>query len=474
MADKQNSLLEEPVLSTLLRLSGPIVLANMLQAAYQLVDAFWVGRLGGPAVAAVSISTPVIFLSMALGMGFAMAGSILIAQYFGAGNSRNVNNIAAQTLLLVAAMSILLGAVGWLLSPFFLGLLKVTPDVYRGALGFLRVSFIGLVFNFSFFVFQSIMRGVGQVTLPVYIVLGTVVLNFALDPLLIFGWGPIAPQGVMGAALATLSTQFIACLIGFMVLFRGKHGVALSLGDFSPDFKHIRRAFRIGFPASIEQSMRALGIMLLTFLIASFGTTTVAIYGAASNILQVVPILGIGFSMAVSTIVGQNIGAGNIDRASHVAVIGSRLSFAALTVMGIIVWFAAPALVAFFVPGDPAIISGGGHFLRIMCLSWGFMGLQLSLTGVLRAAGSTVTAMTLTLVSQWVLQFPLAYILSAKAGLGADGIWWAFPISNVVIAMVTMAVFAKGAWKKKRLTEEDDELASKVAVESTGDEGIIK
>jgi putative MATE family efflux protein len=474
MDQQKNSLLEGPVLISLLKLAGPIVLANMLQAAYQLVDAFWVGRLGGVAVAAVSVSTPVVFLSMSLGLGFAMAGSILIAQYYGAGNTQNVNHIAAQTLLLVAALSILLGAVGWVMSPFFLGLLKVSADVYDGALGFLRVSFIGLVFNFSFFVFQSIMRGIGRVTLPVYIVFGTVVLNFALDPLLIFGWGDFKGQGVMGAAIATLCTQVVACVIGFSILFRGKHGVHLSLRDFSPDVKHIRRAFSIGFPASIEQSMRALGIMLLTFLIAGFGTVTVAIYGAASNILQVILILAIGFSMAISTFVGQNIGAGQIERASRVAAIGSRLSFSALSILGIVVWFAAADLVEFFVPDDPAIISGGAHFLRIMCLSWGFLGLQLSLTGVLRAAGSTMTALMLTLVSQWVLQFPLAYILSHKASLGVDGIWWAFPISNVVIAVITVAVFAKGDWKKKRLTSEDDDLISKVAVESTAEEGIVK
>ncbi len=473
MAEK-NELLEGPVLASLLKLAGPIVLVNMLQAMYQLVDAFWVGRLGGAAVAAVSVSTPVVFLSMALGLGFAMAGSILIAQYYGAGNTKIVNHIAAQTLLLVAVISIILGIIGWIMSPFFLNLLNISRDVYDGALGFMRVSFIGLAFNFSFFVFQSIMRGIGQVTMPVYIVLGTVVLNFIIDPVLIFGWGPIEGRGVMGAAIATLITQMIACVIGYVIMFRGKFGVHLSLADFKPDLRHIKRAFSIGFPASIEQSMRALGIMLLTFLIAAFGTVTVAIYGAASNILQVVLILGIGFSMAVSTVVGQNIGAGNIERAERVAITGSRVSFIVLSILGIIVWFSADHLVAFFVPDDPAIITGGGHFLRIMCLSWGFMGLQLSLTGVLRAAGSTMTAMMLTLVSQWVLQFPLAYILSHKSDLGVDGIWWAFPTSNVIIALVTVAVFAKGNWKKKRLTDEDEELTSKIAVESTAEEGVIR
>ncbi|MBF0694678.1 MAG: MATE family efflux transporter [Flavobacterium sp.] len=472
--NKSNELLEGPVLGSLLKLAGPIVLVNMLQAAYQLVDAFWVGRLGGAAVAAVSVSTPVVFLSMALGMGFAMAGSILIAQYYGAGNMKNVSHIAAQTLLLVAVLSVTLGIVGWLLSPFFLSLLNVSSDVYDGALGFLRVSFIGLAFNFSFFVFQSIMRGIGQVTIPVYIVLGTVILNFLIDPILIFGYGPFQAHGVMGAALATLSTQIVACGLGYMILFRGKHGVKLQLSDFKPDFKHIKRAFNLGFPASIEQSMRALGIMLLTFLIAAFGTVTVAIYGAASNILQVVLILGIGFSMAISTVVGQNIGAGNIERASQVAFVGARVSFAVLSTLGIIVWFTAPHLVEFFVPDDPAIIKGGTHFLRIMCLSWGFLGLQLSFTGVFRAAGSTLTAMILTLISQWVLQFPLAYVLSHNTTLGVDGIWWAFPISNVAISLITIAVFAKGHWKKQRLTDEEVHLSSRVAVESTGDDGVLR
>src|SRR6478672_1443616 len=137
-------LLQGSVIKSLGKLAIPIVIANLLQAGYQLVDAFWVGRLGGYAVASVAVSTPVVFLSMALGLGFAMAGSILIAQYFGARNATMVNHIAAQTLLLVVVISTVLGIIGWILSPFFLRLLHVTPEVYDNALGFLRVSFIGL------------------------------------------------------------------------------------------------------------------------------------------------------------------------------------------------------------------------------------------------------------------------------------------------------------------------------------------
>lgn len=468
------SLLEGPVIKSLAKLAIPIVLANLLQAAYQLVDAFWVGRLGGYAVAAVSISTPVIFFTMALGIGFALAGSILIAQYFGAGNTTMVNHVAAQTLLLVVFLSILLGLAGYIFCPFFLHLLKVSPDVYEGALGFLRISFVGLVFNFSFFVFQSVMRGVGRATLPVYIVLGTVILNFALDPLFIFGWRSFPALGVEGAALATVCTQSIASVLGFVILFRGKKGIHVRWKDFIPDRKHIAKAFNLGFPASIEQSMRALGLTLMTFLIAGFGTTTVASYGAGSNILQLVMIPAMGLSMAISTLAGQNIGAGNLARAGQVAKLGSIIGFVILSVMGVIVYFTAPALVGFFVPNDPQIISGGAIFLRIMCLSWGFMGLQLCLTGVFRASGNMITAMVLTLVYQWVLQFPLAYVMSRHTGMGERGLWWAFPIANVVIALVTMAIYSKGDWKKKKLTGPDDALETEIAWEITGDEGIRK
>lgn len=466
----QNALLEGPILRSIITLSVPIVLANILQAGYQLIDAFWVGRLGADAVAAVSVSTPITFFTIALGAGLAIAGSTLIAQYVGARNQEMVNHVAAQTLLMVVLASVVLGALGFFISPYILHLMGVSPAVYAGALGFMRVSFIGLVFNFTFFMFQSIMRGTGEATVPVYIVLGTVLLNFILDPIFIFGYAGIPAEGVMGAALATLGTQSIAALIGLGILFRGKYGIKLHVRDFMPDFAYIKRAFFLGFPASIEMSMRALGLTVMTFLIASFGTLAVASYGVGSNVLQVVMIPAMGLSMAISTLVGQNIGAGNIDRASRIGRLGAWLGFWILTAVGVLVFFFAPYLVAFFVPSDPAVIAEGAIFLRTMSLAWGFLGVQLALTGVLRASGNLVVTMMLTIVSQWVLQFPLAYVLSKHAGLGLTGIWWAFPVSNIVIALITMGVYAKGDWKKKRLTDPEEILTEKVSEDIVAEE----
>jgi putative MATE family efflux protein len=469
---RTNSLLEGPILASLVTLAVPIVFANVLQAGYQIIDAFWVGRLGGDAVAAVSVSFPVMFLSIALGAGLAIAGSTLIAQYGGARNEKMVNHVAAQTLLMIILVSVVLGGIGYAIAPALLNLMGVEPQVHALALGFMRVSFIGLVFNFTFFMFQSIMRGIGETTLPLYIVGGTVLLNFVLDPLLIFGWGPVPALGVMGAALATLATQMIAAVTGLVVLFSGKYGIHLAWKDFAPDLGYIKRAFFLGFPASIEMSARALGLTVMTFLIASFGTLAVASYGAASNILQLVMIPAMGVSMAVSTLVGQNIGAGNIERAARIGKLGAWLGFSILTAAGALVFAAAPFIIGFFVPGDAEVIAGGTVFLRIMALFWGFLGVQLALTGVLRASGSMVMTMVLTLVSQWVIQFPLAYVLSKHTALGIEGIWWAFPITNVVIALITLGVYAKGDWKKKRLTDPEEALTEKVSEEIIAEESF--
>src|SRR5258708_32426492 len=187
VAKRSNKLLEGPIVRSLLTLAVPIALANVLEAAYQLIGAFWVGRLGGAAVAAVSVSAPIMFLTIGLGAGLAIAGSTLVAQYFGARNHDMVDHVAAQTLVMIVVVSVVLGTLGYLAAPSILRLMGVAPEVYSGDGGVMRWSFVGLVFNFFFFMFQSLMRGVGEAKLPVFIVFGTIALNFALHPLFIFG-----------------------------------------------------------------------------------------------------------------------------------------------------------------------------------------------------------------------------------------------------------------------------------------------
>lgn len=470
-APSRASLLEGPILPSLLKLAVPIVLANILQSAYQLTDAFWVGRLGGAAVAAVSVCFPIIFLSIALGMGFGIAGSTLVAQYVGARNQRMVNHVAAQTLLMVALTSATLGAIGFAIAPALLRLMGVAPDVFTGALQFMRISFASLVVVFGFMMYQSVMRGIGQVMLPLVIVFVTVLLNFLLDPLFILGWGPIPALGVAGAAWATFGTQALAALIGLGSLLSGRYGIHVRWSDFTPDWAFVKRAFILGFPASIEQSARGLGMTVMTFLIATFGTVAIAAYGVGTNVFMFVLIPAMGLSMATAALVGQHIGAGKIERATRIAYLSSTIAFVSLSAIGIAVYVGAYAIVAFFVPSDAEVIAEGGEFLRIFALSFGFLGLQLAIIGVFRAAGNMVVTMILALFSQWVLQFPLAYVLGKHTHYGLNGLWYAFPIATTATTLLAMAWFMKGDWKRSRLTQEKA-FAEKVSEEVLVEEGV--
>lgn len=448
---KPSSALEGSVLRALLRLAVPVVLANVLQTGYQLTDAFWVGRLGAAAVAAVSVSFPITFLMIAIGGGLAVAGATLTAQYFGAGNQAMVDHVAAQTMMMVIGVSVVLSSAGFVLAPLILHVLGVAPEVYVEALGFLRISFVGLIFVFAFAVFQALMRGVGKAMAPLFIVIGTVVLNFMLDPLFVFGWGPVPGAGVKGAAMATLTTQFLATLVALVLLLRGTYGIAIRPRGLRPDPGYIKRAFLLGFPASIELSARALGLVILSLLVAQFGTVTLAAYGIGSNLLQVVSIPALGLSTAAASLVGQNIGAGQVQRAARITMLAAVLGFVVLSAVGMVGFAGALTIVRFFVPGVPAVEMQGVDFIRISAPAWGFIALQLTIVSTFRASGNMLAAMVLALASQWMLQFPLAYALSRPQLLGAGGLWWSFPVTNVVTAVVAWTWYAQGGWKATRL-----------------------
>lgn len=444
-------LLEGSIPRALFLLAIPIMGANILQVAYQVIDAFWVGRLGAAAVASVSITMPLMFVLVAAGMGFAIAGTTLIAQYTGARDHDMVDHVAAQTLLTIIVISVVLGTVGYVLVPWLLDLMRVAPEVFHNGLWFMRIVFLALPFTFIYAMAQALMRGVGEVRVPLYIVAGTVFINFVLDPVLIFGWYGAPAWGVVGAAIATLISQAIAAAVALRLLFGGRYGIHLRWHNFAPDFAFVRRAFLLGYPASIEQSARGLGMTVLTFLIVSFGTVVTASFGVGANVFNVVIIPAMGFSMATSTLVGQSIGAGNIARAEKVARLAATITFCTLTAVGLLCIAFAPAIVRFFVPEDPRVIREGAAYIRIVSWSFGFIGLQFALTGVLRASGEMIPAMAIGLVSQWLLQIPLAFALSKYTSLGVDGVWWSTPIVNVATAIVAALWFARGSWKERKL-----------------------
>jgi len=469
------ALTEGSIVRALVTLSVPVVLANLLQTAYQITDTFWVGRLSPDAVAAVTLCFPINFLLIAVGGGLPIAGSVLIAQYKGRGDEPAMNHVAAQTLLMVLIVSLVLAVGGYALAESIMRFMGAEPHILSDAVRFLRVSFFGFPFVFGFFVFQSLMRGLGVVQMPMYVVLMTVLLNLVLDPLLIFGWGPVPPLGVAGAAVATVFTQALATLVGFTSMFGGWFGLRPRLADFRPDAPFMWRAFRLGGPASVEQSTRALSLSVLTLLVATFGSTVVAAFGVGLRVTTFVLIPAMGFSMATSTLVSQNIGAGKIDRAERTNKIATLLSFLALQAFGLLMVLFARPVATLFLPdgGEPVAIAA--TYLRIVGSTFGCIGLQQVITGTFRGAGDTTAAMLQAILSQWVFRFPLAYVLAFHTSLAAAGIWWAIAISNVLSAVVTLVWLSGGKWKTKQLIEArkpDERLQEQVAEDARMEEGI--
>ncbi|WP_373399288.1 MATE family efflux transporter [Algoriphagus halophilus] len=323
----EQGLLEGSIFKSLTMLAWPIIMANILQTAYQLIDTFWLGRLGANAVAAVSISFPILFLVLSLGAGLTLAGTVIVSQYKGASNQKMIDFSAGQTVALVLLVSTFLGVIGFLFARPLMVLIGAGPEILEDSVSYFQVSSWGFVFLFMFFVFQSLMRGIGNVLLPMYIVLGTVFLNLVLDPLFIFGYGSIPGYGVAGAAVASVITQGISAVVGLTILLGGKRGIRIKLKDMIPQWEWVKRLFSLGIPASLEQSSRAGAMTVMVMLVTSFGSNVVAAYGIGARILSLVIVPALGFAIATTTLVGQNIGAAKIKRAEKIGDLSSKIAF---------------------------------------------------------------------------------------------------------------------------------------------------
>ncbi len=446
MSSKKD-LTQGSILKALVFLSIPLISTNILQTAYNLTDTFWVGRLGSKAIAAVSLSFPIIFIMISLGVGMAVAGSILSAHEKGAKNHEKLNHIATQTLVGILVISTFLSAIGYIFTPYLISFMHIEPAVYQEAVAYLKISFLGLVPLFIFSVFQSLMRSIGEVKLPFYIVLSTVLLNLVLDPLFIFGYKDVMPpNGVKGAAIASVGTQILAMLISVYYLIKGNKGIQINLSDYKPDKKMIFKMFKLGFPVSIEQISRSTGIFVMILLVTGFGTLALASYGIGSRVLSFIIIPAFGLGMATSTLIGQNIGANKPDRVKKTVRLSLLIAFGVMSFLGIIFFFFAENIARVFIPHEPETIKESGFFIKNIAVSFGFLGVLIVLVGAFRGAGKTLTSMLLTIFSVWIFRFPLAYLLSHFTNLKVNGIWLSYPATNIATALIGLFLLYKNDW----------------------------
>ncbi len=265
------------ILKLIFKLAIPLILTSFLQVTYQLIDAFWVGKLGQQAIAAISLSYPLIFLMIALSIGFSMAGGILIAQHKGKGDWNGILFSFNQSLLVSFISGVLMLLIGLIFSESVLTFLTKNEKIFQMAYQYVFFSLWGIPMIFIFNTVQSALRSLGEVKIPFFIILLTVFLNFFLDPLFMFGGSFIPAWGVSGVALATLVTETLSAILILIFIFRKKEiGLTIKRIYLVPKKVWIGKIFQLGVSSSLESSSRSIGMVLMTFIVALLGTTVVA------------------------------------------------------------------------------------------------------------------------------------------------------------------------------------------------------
>ncbi|NEU58874.1 MATE family efflux transporter [Halorussus sp. MSC15.2] len=455
------------------KLAWPIVVIQLLQVTYNIADTFWLGRLSADAVGALSLAFPLIFLLISIAGGFTTAGSILVAQYTGADSEGSAGKVAGQILTFVTLLAVALGALGYVATDSMLELLPsqgaTTDQIIPLAGQYMEVFFLGLPFLFGFFVFTSLMRGYGDTRTPMRVMVVSVAMNVVLDPLLIFGVGPVpalgieteilSGMGIEGAALATILSRGVASVLGFYVLFVARVGPDVQTRYLVPDLSYIWDIVRIGVPSTLEQSMSALAMITLTAMVVQFAPPVVSAYGLGNRLASLVFLPAMGLGRATNTMVGQNLGAGKSDRAERAAWIAAKVGAAVMFGVAVIAaLFPEPIVSVFMATGTDAAretVRHGAEYLRIRSVEFTFMAILQVMLGAYRGAGNTKTAMAFSAVALWVGRVPTVYYLAFVADMGATGIWVGMALGNVLGAVAAALWFTRGTWKATVIDEDE-------------------
>ena len=490
VTDPRESITEGGLVRPLFHLAWPIVVIQLLQVTYNVVDTLWLGRLSAEAVGAISIAFPLIFLLIAIAGGFTAAGAILVAQYTGAEGDESAGMVAGQTMFTVTVLSVLIGAGGYLYTRPALELLPTDPETAEAviplAADYMEIIFLGIPLMFGFFVFSSLLRGYGDTRTPMFVMFVSVVINVVLDPFLIFGFDqnplfawmdaiPIlgvlqfqaleaelygltgfAGYGIEGAALATIAARGVATGIGIWILFATVRGPAVALHHLRPDLSFIADIFRLGVPTTVEMSAAATAMIALTAIVVTFSPPVVAAYGLGNRLISLVFLPAMGLGRAIDTMVGQNLGAGRDDRASRAVFLAASTGSGVMLIVAVIaVVFTEPIVAVFLgdVPQAAETIAYGVEYVRVRSVEFAFIGVTQVILGAFRGAGNTKTAMVISMITLWVGRVGTVLLLVFVLGWGAMGIWVGMAVGNIIGALIGVPWFLRGTWREAYIDE---------------------
>ena len=476
----KTDLTQGPITQKLVMFALPIIAGNIVMQLYNVADSIIVGQfVGSDALASVTLSFPIMFLFNSLFMGLAMGANIVISQYRGAGNfkalERAVNTTYTLCFLVGGAISVL----GLFLSRPLLHLLGTPDNILDDAAIYLMIVFLGTVGNISFNLSNGLTRGMGDSRWPLYSLIISSGLNIALDLLfvIVFGWG------VAGVAIATCISHFAAGLILLSRFIKGKYGFHLTFkGMRNIDKKIIALIFRLGIPTSVQNGAMSLGMVIIQSLANNFGSN----YIAASGILMrvdgfvIMPLMGLG--MAITTFVGQNIGAGNVERAKKGTFTAILLICGIAVFFGFTLYNFGIYLMRAFT-GNEAVLEMGFNGLRFIAFFYVFMGINQCVGGAIRGAGEANVPAIVAILGN-LIRIPIAYMLAVRplfnaaenavasgyyatielaraAGVGMEyymGLFHSMGFSMTFGALLIMLYFLFGKWQTKGITNKAKQM----------------
>ena len=434
-------LVEDPLARTIARLALPAVASSLLMTLFTSVDMYWVGRYVGPeALAAVSTSVFWIWLVIAAGEMVSVGLTAVAARRHGQRDPRAAATIAGNALLFSLLLGLAIAAVGIALLPQLFAVMGMPADIAQLGRRYLGAYLLGAPLVFGFFAVDAAFRASGDTRTPFALLTVSITVTLVLDPVLILGlWG--APQmGIAGAAVATVLTRGAAFVMGLVIAVR--RGII--------DLRHPRpfaigAVVRVGLPTAVTGAFFSLIYVALTRTTTQFGTPALAALGIGHRVESWLYMVGVGFGAATAAIVGQNLGAGRVDRAERAGWISVGFCTILGTVTGAVALVFADPIAGWFSP-DPAVVAEGARYLRIAAAAQMFLCMEVVLEGALGGAGDTLPPM-LASSALTAARIPLA--MWAAPRYGAAGIWWVLTATSIARALAMVALWKAGRWKRR-------------------------
>lgn len=439
--NKELNLIEGKIVGTLTKLALPIMGTSFIQMAYNLTDIMWLGRLSTEAVAAAGTAGFFMWFGAALVMISQIGVGVGVAQSIGRNDMDDAKKYISNGFQLDFFIAIIYSIILFTFRHSIIGFFNLEdPHVVNMAIDYLVIIAIGIVFHFLNPIFSTTLNSSGNSVTPFKVNTMGLIANIILDPVLIFGFGPIPALGIKGAALATILAQFFVTLI-FIIIGKLNETIYSHVKLLvKPDLHYINNIVKLGFPPFIQMGLHAGISMVLTKIVAGFGAIPVAVQSIGSQIESISWMTSEGFSSAISAFTGQNYGAKKYDRIKEgyykgMEILGSIGIFATLLLI-----FAAGPLFKLFTPNDPIAITEGIKYLRILGISQFFMCIEIGSAGAFNGLGKTLPP-TIIGATLNMSRIPIAFILSEFTALGLLGVWWSISFTSILKGIILSAWF---------------------------------